>query len=45
MLRHIIGVASDVYCVSKIKCRQFLAFICKKNLHGHRCSKKTVMRI
>ena len=24
MLRHIIGVASDVYCVSKIKCRKLL---------------------
>ena len=34
-----IGVASHVYCVSKIKCRQFSAFIKK---HGHRCSKNQV---
>ena len=43
MPRYIICIASDVYCV---KCRNFIAFICKKKLHGHRCSiKKTVMCI
>ena len=36
MLRCIICIVSDIYCV---KCRKFLAFICNK-LHGHRCSKK-----